>query len=308
MSSLEIVRRQTLAFNSFNRSSGTVQDCVFTIPPLVSTLDNVEVIQVIPTSFVTKRSWYSVDTLNNRFELVTLGSPSTTTTTTVISITPGNYNVKTILVALEAALPTPWAVGYDATSNKLRFEPPNDGRAYAFRMTSFFCHQLGFPLDFETLYPLSFATPLYSPRHLQMHGENLLVVRTNLPIVSSGNVDNLADDGQMNESAALIRMPISSPPYDLLVWRSNDVEQNRHTLATNFLTNFHVRITDEFNRDLELQSDWTLSLHVEFYAPATSLDILADLKLIKEYLKFMAYSAIPRQHLSKAENRTPEKK
>ena len=208
MASLEIVRRKTVVLNSFNRESGSIQEATFHFPPLVSTIENVEAIQVVPTLFVTKRSWYSVDSKNNTFQVHTIGTTGSTSVRT-ITLAPGNYNYRTFLVELMFELnrgqPTTalWNVGWNDRTHKYTYTPPNDTRQYAFRFTNFLCHQLGFEREDviveSAFYYLSFTNPLTSRYPLRMNNENLLVVRTNLPIVSDGNIDNLANHGMIQE-------------------------------------------------------------------------------------------------------------
>ena len=301
-SSLEIVRRQTIVINSNKRQSGTIANCTFEFPITVSAQDKVEKVLAIPTLFVSRRSWPAVDDDNNSFRLITNPLPTTTDpviiapppgySATTITVPSGNYNTNTFLQALQLALPIDWFVQWDSVTNKYTFVPPNDDNNYGFRFPNYLCFQCGFPHDITTIYHLTHASPLTSTQPAQMTIESLLLVNTSLPIVSSANLDNFGRDGSIQDSTALIKVPVTMPFYDILEWRSHDVELQRKPLANQHITRMDISITDEYGRVLAMTSDWTLSIVIEYWAPTVLLDIAADMSLMRSYLHYLALSKI----------------
>jgi hypothetical protein len=308
LTGLEIVRRQSIVVNSQNRQSGTISNCTFEFPISVSAQDRVEKIHAIPTMFVSRRSWPAVDDANNSFRLITNpllleddpltlngDLPSGYSAADVV-VAPGNYNVRTFLRAIQIALPIDWFVSWDSVNNKYTFVPPNDNTEYGFRFPSYLCFQCGFPYAPATIYLLSHASPLTSHRPAQMTIESILLVNTSLPIVHASNLDNfgMSNDGAIQDSVALIKVPVTMPFYDILEWRSHDVELQRKPLANQHITRMEVNITDEYGRMLAMTSDWTLSIVIEYWAPTAIIDIASDVVLIKTYLHYLALAKMGR--------------
>ena len=304
-SSLEIVRRQTIVINSKTRQSGSIANCAFDFPITVSALDRVEKVLAIPTLFVSRRSWPAVDEHNHTFRLITnplllddedplVLLPDNYSARDIV-VPVGNYNTNTFLQALQLALPIDWLVQWDSVTNKYTFVPPNDGNTYGFRFPNYLCFQCGFTYDITHIYPMTWSAPLTSTRPAQMTIESLLLVNTSLPIVNSANLDNFGTNGSIQDSTALIKVPVTMPFYDILEWRSHDVELQHKPLSNQHITRMDVSITDEYGRVLSMTSDWTLSIVIEYWAPTVMMDIAADISLMTSYLHYLALSKIGRE-------------
>lgn len=284
---MEIVRRQTVILSSINRAAGTISDANLILSPLIAAHDDDQKVYVVPTSFVMSRSWYSVDALNNSFEVIDIASGVVVR----YSVTPGNHNVRTFLIELQTTLPLGWIVGYDTITNRYVFKPPayegDDGHEYGLRFDNFLAFQCGFPRDASLVHLATNAEPLTSRVPVVMCPGVMVMVNTSLPIVHDSNLDTLRSDGELRETSALVKCPAQVAPYDMLVWRSNDVEQNRFPLCAPIVSSLHITITDEYNRVLQLTTDWVLTLHIEYWAPSSVPAMAKDVQMLRDYVKYL---------------------
>lgn len=285
---MEIVRRQTVILSSVNRAAGSISDASIIVPPLISAHDDDQMMYVVPTSMTLSRSWQSVDEFNNSFEVIDMASDVSIRYT----VTPANHNVRTFLAELQVTLPLGWIVGYNVLTNRYVFTPPSDGREYGFRFDNFIAFQFGFERDASLIHLTTHDTPLTSTLPVVMCPGLMVMVNTNLPIVHDSNLDTLQSQGDLRESSALIKCPAQVAPYDMLVWRSHDVEQNRFPLRSSTVSNVHVTITDEYNRVLHMTTDWVLTLHIEYWAPSSAPDMARDIKMLRDYVKYMVLQEI----------------
>lgn len=284
---MEIVRRQTVTLSSINRSAGTISDASLILSPLISAHDDLHKVYVVPTSFVTSRSWFSVDALNNSFEVIDVA----TGIAIRYHIKPGNHNVRTFLIELQTTLPLGWIVGYDTITNGYVFTPPKKGDdgtyAYGLRFENFLSFQCGFPRDASRVHIATHDAPLSSLVPVVMCPGLMMMVNTTLPTVHDSNLDTLVSEGELRETSALIKCPTQVAPFDMMVWRSNDVEQNRFPLCSTTVSSVRVTITDEYNRVLQMTADWVLTLHIEYWAPSSVPSMALNIELIKDYLKYL---------------------
>jgi hypothetical protein len=184
-------------------------------------------------------------------------------------------------------------VSWNPVNNTYAFTPPNDGITYTFNFPNYLAIQCGFPYNPSASYNLSNTSPLTSILPAQMMVESLLLMNTTFPIVPSANLDNLTSvDNSVQDTTALLKIPLEMPPYDMLVWRAHDVELQRKRLANHHIARVDVTITDENGRPLQMTTDWTLSFVVEFWAPislTTTIQTMAnDVSRMRAAMQYLA--------------------
>jgi hypothetical protein len=281
--------------NTANRTFGTIQSASFEFPSSVVAMDNrVETVYIVPTQFVTRRSWPAVDAYNNSFTISgVIAATRVAIAPSSITIPVGNYNVQTFLAAVQVALPTNWVVAWDPVDNTYIFTPPNDGVDYTIIFPNYIALQCGFPYDPSASYSLSSSNPLKSVQPVKMMIESLLLLNTTFPLAPSSDIDNITSvDGSLQDTSALLKIPLEMPPYDLLVWRAHDVDLQRKRVSNSKITRVDVTITDEFGRALQMTDDWTASFVVEYWAPTkvstTLASMLQELSLMRKSMHFIA--------------------
>jgi len=226
------------------------------------------------------------------------------------------------------ALPTGWVVGYDVVNNTYTFYPPvidttptttsstsqpssnvsiaittttTPDDHYVVTFASYIAIQCGFPFSGSpTSYVASSANPLTSAQPASMTIEKLLMVSTSFLLVPGSNMDNITStDNSIQDSIALLKIPVDVAPYDELVWCSNDVDLQRKRLSNQHISQVDLSITDEYNRPLQMTQDWVLTVVVEYWAPIASFGRLAaDVDLMRRALHYMALSV--REHSGKS--------
>jgi hypothetical protein len=272
-------RSQIIHINSFNRIRGNPSD--FTINfsnALFHNSSGRSRIKVEPIQCVVNRSWYTVDNTNNLFQL------SNGVGTINYIIPTGFYNVKTFLALLQSFLPT-WTLGYNDITNKYFYKPPYDGQTYTLMFPTIASYLLGFNVYEEVA--CSYSYPVYSSIPIKMSHESVLLIHSDLPKDNFSSVDNILTS-EMKESKVLIKIPITCPPYDNLVWRSNSRDITSFWLSTHYVNDLRIWVTDEFGRSLNLAFDWTMSLRVEYYEEVNQIDVIAQsVSSIKDYFRLL---------------------
>jgi hypothetical protein len=274
------VRTQIIHINSYNRLRGTPDDFVISLGHGLLKTDSPGHIMLEPVQCVINRSWQTVDQTNNLFqiydgaELVDVVIPS------------GWYNVKNFLQALQALL-ADFSIGWSPTTNRYIFHPPNDTKVYRFIFSTWACSLMGFNLGTEL--ECSYNNPLESDLPVKMTHESVVLVHTDLPRQHMTAVDNLLTE-EMRESDILLKIPITTAPFDNLVWRANSTGICKYTLATQNITELRIWLTDEFDRPLKAAYDWTMTLRVEYYADETVNQVENTLSNIRDYLRYMVLS------------------
>jgi hypothetical protein len=241
-------------------------------------MDHEGVIVLEPVQAVVSRSWYTVDTTNNTFQIFD------GTTINDYVVTTGWYNLKTFLYALTILLPS-WSIGWDPMKSKYVFTPPNDGITYKMLFPTWLCSLLGFNLGEE--FELSFYEPLTSTIPVKMTHESVLMIHCDVPKQKYSAVENL-QTADMRESTVLLKVPLTCAPLDNCVWRSNGNDIISYELSTSNITSIRFWVTDEYNRPLLLPYDWTMTLRFSFFSETSdSKTMVSLLSSMRDYARLL---------------------
>jgi len=259
------------------------------------------VIRVEPIQVVLHRSWYSVDTTVNTFQI------SNGTETLDYTIPPGFYNVETFLFLLQGLLPT-WLVGWDPVTRRYFFQPPDDGNTYTLIFLTYAAHLLGFNIN--TTATLSYSAPIYSNFPAKMTIETVVLVHINFPRQRYTAVDNLnLNSAGFQESDIFVKVSINVMPFDTLVWRANGVDIVGFDLALRSIDSLNIYLTDEYGRALNPPYDWTISFRVTYFKEADPFkSIQTTLTSIANFLHYIALEEAPKKLQKKEAGSSTKKK
>ena len=144
-------------------------------------------------------------------------------------------------------------------------------------------------------YAFSHGSPLTAPNVADMSHQTLLVMHCDLPRHAHCCVDNMNPDHALSDSDILLKVPVTCRNYDVLHWRTHELEQTRVSLAARSLVSMSVYFTDEYGKALQMQTDWTLVFHVDFWAAAPVASILDTAKRIYTAVNYLAMSEMTKK-------------
>jgi hypothetical protein len=272
--------------NSYNRTTGTTQNWTvdFATNLIQSSAGFYDSIKIEPLQCVISRSWYTIDTPDNVFIFTTNSFGSE------IIIPPAFFNIQTFIQYLENVLPV-MTVTWIQLTNQFVFSvtDPSDTNTYGFDFDTQACALFGFDLFTNNL-TFDVNNPLTSIHPVKMCLESVLLVHTDLPLVSNSVIGNLTDTF-VSESNTLLKIPLGGVlPFDLCVWRSQGKHIYLYELTERCIQSINFYLTDEFARPISPHFDWTISLRLEYYTfdQDPQVEMKYTLKSINDYLRYLA--------------------
>lgn len=272
-----MVRTSIVHVNSQNRYNGSINnfDISFKHCHLIQENFKGKII-IEPIQCIISRSFYSVDRFNDTFQL----SNDNGLTWQTINISHGNYNIKTFLEQLKTLLPN-WTLGWSLEQNKYHMYPPTDDDAtYVFRFNNYSAFLFGCDIGDEV------QAPFISTNTVNMERSKAIMIHSDLPRVRSSAIDNLIST-EMEESNVFLKIPIDTPPWANIIWRSNSKDVVSFQLSSNSVSSMRIWLTDEYNIPIELHNDWTLSFRVT-YIDDNNNELINMLSDIQAYVKYLA--------------------
>lgn len=291
-------RTQLLYISSRNRKRGAAADQPYDfhlqLEHGIIKLDKPGVITVTVLDVVMPRSWYNVNSNNDTFYL------NDSEGWVTLSLNHGSYNVYQLRQEIERALKLlngSWAVSFDKITNKYTFHPP----AYdsitpwtlSFPATTHATHELfGFA---QTEQPAGTgATPFTSTMPVKVNPESAVLIHANLPKVKYTVADNMHTVGGkalFTESDVLMKVPVTVAPFDTVVYTAQGADLVSFELSTHQVHDLHVWVTDEFNKPLMLQHDWTMTLKLDYEEGPAHPDavhgLAQDVGTIKQWFQLL---------------------
>lgn len=248
---------QLIFINSKNRVRGDKNDFYININDgLVKTETKDDILQFSIVDAVISRSWYSIQSNNNTFQVLNI----TDNITTTYDIPEGYYNVTTLLSVIKGLLPL-WVITYDKQTNKYVYQPPNNSKQYKFIFLEVATSYL-FGFD-TTEQPLaSYASPLTSTNPVKVNAETSVIIHSDIPKIKNSCIDNISSTKFFNSDIVCV-IPINASPFDNIVY-SNQNDNYTFTLSSKSLNMVRFYLTDEFNRSIQVPFDWTMTIKIEY--------------------------------------------
>lgn len=223
-------------------------------------------------SFVLPLSYYLVNSTNNKLTLL----KSSVTTSYTVPI--GNYNITTLLTALNSLLASDgYTCSYSSTT--LLFTITHSSLSFSLVSTSTIQKLIGFRTG--TNYA-STSTVLTSPLVINLSGDNnmLYVDLTNIQTFNMSSRDG-------NRTSILKSIANTNREGDLLIW-INQTDAKSY-LQDEVLTFFHIRILGEdIYTPVNLNGqDWNMTLVVEII-PKENLSPLSSLDFKQAYSEYVS--------------------
>lgn len=277
------MRSQLIYINSANRVKGNPSDFTVRIPHGLLKADKMGRIKVSVVDAIINRSWYTVTSKNNSFQVVNLTDNITTTVTLPI----GYYNVNQLRSTLSSSLLN-WSVLYNNQLNKFTFVPPNNSKVYNFVFSNPCSDLLGFTMSDRP--GGTFNSPIISSIPLKVNQENAIIVHSDLPKEKHSSVDNMSSVNFV-ESNVLIKMPISVQPFDNITFMASSEQMHSFFLSVQHVNDIRFWVTDESNQPLDLSYNWTLTLRVEYQEGEDTMEALKEsVESIRDYVKLLILS------------------
>lgn len=262
---------QLIFISSQNRSQGTIQSfTVDLIDGLISCPPKC-LMKMVVLDVCINKSWYTINSSNNEF-YITVNNIETT----LITITPGNYNVYSLLQYLQATL-TGWTITYSTIKNTYNFIPPNS--TYGLLFFNRFCEALGF-----NIFDLPNGASFTSTRPVKIYKENAVYINSDLP-KSSCSVDNLGSNINFNNSTIICKIPLCTSPDNNVIYEAKDIETYSYILSVLDLTELSFWLTDDTNQPIYPLYDWSITLKL-VYLQQDEDKLLSTLTQIKDYVNY----------------------
>jgi len=276
-------KSELLYISSKNRFSGTPSDFIVRIPNnMMNVTDRKGYMKIIVMDAIINRSWYSVQDSNNTFTVFD-GEVSIT-----YDIPEGFSTVKTLRSRLESLL-SGWSVVWDKRTNKFTIKPP-PGKTYTLSFDDFSCELFGFRCSSQP--SGDYYNPIVSEVPVRINRESAVLIHTDLPRIENEVVDNVFQSDFL-ESDILIKIPISVPPFDNIVYSAQNNDLYSFVTSSTNLNSIRFYLTDENNRKLELPYDWSLTIKVEYiYEDVADNDssMESNIAKIRDYIKYLILS------------------
>jgi hypothetical protein len=186
-------------------------------------------------------SFYNVSEYNNILMY------STVTTTYTIVIPTGNYNITTLLLALQSLMTT-FTITYDKIKNKMTFSNSVD---FTFLVVST-CYEL---IGMSMINQLSVSQQLTSDFVCNMSSVRHLCLATNF---TTSNVNKALP----NERNILAHIPVSVAPNEVITYANHG--QYKCNLFSNNMDHIVIRILDHKGNLIDLNgAEWSITLQID---------------------------------------------
>ena len=236
--------------NSAFRSSGTINNFVIFFADGTIKADKGTVIKCNVIDFCLNRSWWSTQ------NPVTFTIYKNGLAQALGYVAQGNYDVYTFLAAFQPSLPG-WTVTYMPLTNTYQFVTPNDPHNYQIQFDNYWT-MWGFPTGKTPIMTYGMITMSTIP--VLMMQENCLLIHSNIPRRRMGSVDNL-DSNVLEESDVIAKIDLSGfGPYDNIVYSEQSDSLFSFYLSVSQIQSLSIYITDQNNKLIPLNIDWTISL------------------------------------------------
>jgi hypothetical protein len=219
-------------------------DCVFHLP-IINIPKHRKVYVSVQTAMI-PYSFYNVSSINNTLKYTINGGATQT-----LTITPGNYNVNTLITAITTDIPA-FTITYNSKTNILTFS--HSTYDFTLESTSTCFEVLGFE---DNITYTSTSQVLTGTISL-----NLFTIRN--VYVSSDNFQiNNINNSTPNKSNILCSIPIDTSHHSMISY-SNIYGVRNMIHHVHNLTNLHIKLTDQDDDVLDLNGcHFSLTLEID---------------------------------------------
>lgn len=265
--------------NSKNRTSGNPWDFYLNFNDNLIKAPKDHYIQLSVQQVSINRSWYSIQTGYNTFNVTDTSGGNQT-----ITIPVGYYNATDLRSTLQALLPS-WTITYDKKINKYSFTRPTNGIvSYSFVIPS---SVIGDLLGFNTTETPSFtsiAPTVISSKPIKVNADTSIYIHTNIPRQKLSAIDNI--NPTLSESDVLCSIAIQSAPFDNVVFAHNNGADFLYNVLAPSIHQMRIYVTNEQGTPLQLAYDWDMTLSITYIPISDNTNKMTKiLNDIKDYIK-----------------------
>jgi hypothetical protein len=242
--------KNLIYINSKDRISGTSSDfeISFSDLQLTSSEDSDLYLQLVDC--VIPNSFYNINTNNNQFEL----------NSTVLTISPGNYNIKELISELNTqikSVDTHLTASYNSITSIVKIHHNSSHTSTLnFDVDNSIHDVLGFE---KQSYTIAGNSDLFGTGLCNIGTDICLYLHSNIP---NQNLMSLPDSEHLQKSTILSRIPILVPHFSNIYFNSSGNENYRQKLPHKRLDTINFKITDSKMRTLELNDDFVLTVSI----------------------------------------------
>lgn len=257
---------------SSDRTSGTIGNCTIDIPSSFISCKSTELMTISLVNFFCKRNFYNIQNYNNTFQVNENGFLRTIT---LNEGSPNSYNlIAELLTKLNLFGSTyVYTMTYDISTLHFIFTVNKDNVQFIFNNT---CSEL---LGLEqTTYNFTDRI-LESTRIIDLNGEECIYIH-----LMSGDTENIeTGTGTIQKSNVLGIIPLTCPTGGVIYY-GNLHDDYRMTLSQKEVTKLQFKLTNEYNDELTLQTDYFMVLKVDIIDLTEDNTIPTLLRRINENL------------------------
>jgi hypothetical protein len=293
-------RTQMIEISSKHRLSGSFNDFRINLNhDNLRPYDYRQKIIVSPILCIVPRTWSGINNYNDHFKIIIDNYPHE------IKLIQGNFNVISLLNQLEEIfikLMPSSIIGYDNNRNKFLFNSPDDNKNYKMDFTNTDAY---FLLGFNKNDIIDFSfSPEYlavlSKNPINMNAEQTIKIHSNIPLIANNCVSNNTDEfnNDFKQTTTLLQYPIMASPFDNCIFTAHNYENIIHTLSHSNIEDVHIWVTDNLNRKLLIQQDWTITLRVTYIA-FDDEQIQKEVLEIKNFVKYLVLEKTTKKRAKK---------
>lgn len=237
---------------SSDRTSGTIGNFTVDIPSSFIYCKSTEEMTISLVNFFCKRNFYNIQSYNNTFQVNENG---TIRTIYINEGSPNSYNLITELLTKLNLFGSSYVYTIDYNISTLHFIFTVNNNDVQFIFNNSCAELLGFD---KTTYNFTNRT-LESTRIIDLNGEECIYIH--LMSADSENIET-STDKTVQKSNVIGIVPLTCPTGGVIYY-GNLNDDYKMTLSQKEVTKLQFKLTNEYNDELTLQTDYFMVLKIE---------------------------------------------
>lgn len=274
--------KKLLFLHSYNRSNGTISNAIYNIPPSYITCKENEHIKLTITDFISKKNFYNIQNYNNKMYVIEDGI--NTIQITFPNSSPNYRDVMNYIVSTLNSSSSLYVYSCVFNSQTLKYtftaNPTGSVGNICFKFSDNPCNNIvGFDSDSENYFDAGTTSLiLTSSNIIDVGGEEAIYLKIN-------NIDaKNMDDGELTNVIA--RIPILVDTGGTIFY-NNLTDDYGIDISAKQLTVLNIEIVNDEYKEIEFQSDYTISIKIEIIDDSKDNSIVETLTNTNDYLKLL---------------------